>query len=161
MAKLSQGTQIYAVLPTGTDDALEIVKIAGVTSFAPGGQPADQIETTDLEETDSKQYMRGLKSPAAATMGINVDGAQVSHTKLFDVFQREGDVQFKLVVGWSDGKDIPPTLTGSNVVLPETRTWSTMDVYIADFPFDFATNSIVSGQISLQRSGKVAWIQKV
>lgn len=160
MAKLAQGTQIYALLPTGASNALEVVKIEGVTSFNPGGQPADNIEVTPLDETDSKQYMKGLKSPAAATMGINVDGDYESHKKLFDVFNRDGSIEVKWAVGWSDGKDISPTVTGSNLTLPNTRTWTTFTGYIADFPFDFATNSVVSGQVSIQRTGKLEWTHK-
>jgi len=163
MAKLSQGTQVYALMPTGTANAMEVVRIECVTSFTPGGNPKDQIEVTCLEEVDSKQYMAGLKTPAAATMGLNPDGEYDSHWKLHDMFQRDGNTNIKFAIGWSDGKDVHATLNvgGDDFVLPTGRTWNVFEGYISDFPFDFATNSIVTGQIAIQRSGGMAWVRKV
>lgn len=45
-------------------------------------------------------------------------------------------------------------------VLPDTRTWFTFQGYIADFPFDFAANTVVTSALSVQRSGGSAWIPK-
>lgn len=162
MAKVSQGTQVYALLPTGMAGALEAVRIECVTSFAPGGNPADQIEITCLEETDSREYLRGLKTPASATLGLNPDGSYDSHKKLYDVFDNDEQTLIKFAIGWSDGKDVHATLNvaGDDFVLPTTRTWLVFEGFVSDFPFDFATNSIVSGQIAIQRSGKMLWLHK-
>ena len=75
MAKLTQGTQIYFIDP---DDS-SVVRITGVTTFNPGGAPADQIEITPLE-AGVKEYMRGLRTPGQATMEIN-DGIPGDRTK--------------------------------------------------------------------------------
>jgi hypothetical protein len=161
MAQLAQGTQIYALMPTGTAGANEVVRIECVTSFAPGGNPADQIEVTCLEETDSRSYLRGLKTPASATMGINPDDAYASHWKLNQMF--ESGVKIKFAVGWSNGKDVHATINAglTDFVLSTTRTWFTFDGFISDFPFDFATNSVVSGQVAIQRTGAGKWIRKI
>ncbi|MCL8343222.1 phage tail protein, partial [Pseudomonas mosselii] len=45
-------------------------------------------------------------------------------------------------------------------VLPSSRTWFVFEGYVADFPFDFAANAVVSTAVSIQRSGGSAWIKK-
>nr|WP_256218678.1 phage tail tube protein [Pseudomonas sp. NBRC 111130] len=45
-------------------------------------------------------------------------------------------------------------------VLPPSRTWFVFEGYVADFPFDFAANAVVSTAVSIQRSGGSAWIAK-
>jgi len=44
--------------------------------------------------------------------------------------------------------------------LPSSRTWFVFEGYVADFPFDFAANAVVSTAASIQRSGGSAWIRK-
>jgi len=46
------------------------------------------------------------------------------------------------------------------MVLPEGRTWYTFRGYVADFPFDFQANAVVSTAASLQRSGAGVWVRK-
>ncbi|WOE82695.1 phage tail tube protein [Pseudomonas protegens] len=45
-------------------------------------------------------------------------------------------------------------------VLPPSRTWFVFEGYVADFPFDFAANAVVSTAVSIQRSGGSAWVKK-
>jgi hypothetical protein len=65
-------------------------------------------------------------------------------------------------VGWSDGKNIAPTLNtaGDDFELPATRTWFLFRGYVSDFPFDFAANTVVTTAATIQRSGGSAWIRK-
>jgi hypothetical protein len=48
----------------------------------------------------------------------------------------------------------------ADFVLPTSRTWFVFEGYVADFPFDFAANAVVSTAVSIQRSGGSAWIKK-
>lgn len=68
MSILTQGTQIYALVPpvSGTG-AATVLEIEGVTSFNPGGNPADQIEDPCLSDT-SRKYKKGLRTPGQATL---------------------------------------------------------------------------------------------
>jgi len=50
--------------------------------------------------------------------------------------------------------------TEPEMVLPATRTWYTFQGYVADFPFDFQANAVVSTAASLQRSGAGVWVRK-
>lgn len=156
MAVLAQGTQIYFIDPE--DDSVVTVDCA--TTFSPGGAPADQIETTCLEAFD-RSYLAGLRTPGQASMTINADPSFVSHVRMHELSEQNPQPVVKWAVGWSDGTAEPTVNTAGDFVLPSTRTWFTFEGYIADFPFDFALNSVVTTNISIQRSGGSEWTAKV
>lgn len=161
MSILSQGTQIYALVPplTGTGPKT-VLAIECATAFNPGGAPADQIEDTCLEDT-VRSYKKGLRTPGQASITLNADPDNASHIRLHQLSEAEGDTTIDWAVGWSDGI-APPTLNtaGDGFELPESRTWFTFQGYVSDFPFDFAANAVVSTAATIQRSGGSAWIRK-
>ena len=53
MSVLTQGTHIFFKDPAGSTGG-SIVRVRKATALNPGANPADQIEETDLEETNSK-----------------------------------------------------------------------------------------------------------
>lgn len=162
MSILTQGTQVYALVPTIANPAiLEIVEIECATAFNPGGNPADQIETTCLNHT-VRTYMRGLRTPGQASLTLNADPRNASHVRLDQLSNDDSIESIAWAVGWSDGKGIAPTLNteGDDFELPTTRTWFIFDGYVADFPFDFAANTVVTTAATIQRSGGSAWIRK-
>ena len=125
MAILAQGTQIYALVPTVADPAvLEVIEIECATAFTPGGNPADQIETTCLDAS-VRTYLRGLRTPGQASMTLNADPRNDSHVRLHELSEDDTIENIMWAVGWSDGKDIPPTVNvaGDDFELPTTRTW--------------------------------------
>ena len=158
MSILSQGTNVYVLDPN--DGTPAVLKIESATTFSPGGDPADQVEDTSLEDFE-RSYKPGLRTPGQATMGLNADPANASHLTLYDLSRENPSPVLKFAVGWSDGID-PPTLNvgEDGFELPTTRTWFTFQGYIADFPFDFAQNTVVTTEVSIQRSGNSAWIKK-
>ncbi|ULL07773.1 phage tail protein [Pseudomonas putida] len=239
MAILTQGTQIFALVPTaGNPSLFTVMEIECATAFNPGGNPADQIETTCLSQR-VRTYLRGLRTPGQASMTLNADPRNASHIRLHELSEDDEIETIHWVVGWSDGKALPgvavagsldeiqvtsggsgyasaPTvsitggggtgatavavLDGDEVVsinitnpgsgytgvpsvsftggagtgaaatasvnsepdftLPTSRTWFLFDGYVADFPFDFAANAVVTTAASIQRSGGSAWIRK-
>ena len=169
MAILAQGTQIYALVPTAANrNVFEVIEIECATAFNPGGNPADQVEVTCLSDTVRK-YLRGLRTPGQASLTINADPNSASHIRLHQLSEANGDTTLKWAVGWSDGPldaDGKPTAVptvnteGDDFELPETRTWFVFQGYVADFPFDFAANAVVTTAASIQRSGGSAWIRK-
>lgn len=158
MSILSQGTSVYVIDPNEGTPA--ILKIECATSFSPGGDPADQIEDTCLEAFE-RSYKSGLRTPGQATMGLNADPTNESHLTLYGLSRENPSPILKFAVGWSDGT-APPTLADGDedFELPTTRTWFTFEGYIADFPFDFAQNTVVTTEVSIQRSGGSNWIKK-
>jgi len=166
MSVLTQGTQVYALVPTVLDPSIyEVLNVECPTDFDPGTSPADEIEDTCLDETDSRTYKRGLRSPSEATLTINADPRNASHVRLFELSQGDSS-NIKWAVGWSDGKDIAPSAVQDSsgdfdLDFPAARTWYVFEGYIADFPFSFEGNSVVSSAITIRRSGPALWIPKV
>jgi hypothetical protein len=158
MSKLTQGTQIYFIDPE--DDS--VVEIICATDFNPGGNPSDTIDDTCLADTTASSR-KGLRRPGQATLTVKADPTNASHLRLFELSNSdaEADQDLHFVVGWSDGIGIPPTVDSNGTFnLPTTRTWYAFDGYVADFPMNFALNTTVEANVTIQRSGPAAWIAK-
>jgi len=156
MSKITQGTQIYFIDPTGNT----LVTVDCATTFNPGGSPADQIETTCLEATE-REYVAGLRTPGQASMSVNADPTNTSHVRMHELSEANPQPVLSWAVGWSDGTAAPTVDTAGDFILPTTRTWFTFQGYISDFPFDFQLNAVVTSAITIQRSGGSAWVRKV
>lgn len=161
MSVLTQGTQVFGLVPpiTGTGPST-VMEIECATAFNPGGAPAEQIEDTCLSSKE-RTYKKGLRTPGQASLTVNADPNNASHIRLHQLSEADGDTTIKWAVGWSDGTAAPTVNTeGDDFELPESRTWFVFQGYVADFPFDFAANAVVSTAASIQRSGGSAWIKK-
>lgn len=111
MSMLTQGTQIFALVPTAADPTkFEILEVECATAFNPGGNPADQIDVTCLSDR-VRRYLRGLRTPGQATMTINADSRNVSHIRLHQLSEDDTVESIKWAVGWSDGLGILPTIS--------------------------------------------------
>lgn len=155
MAKLTQGTQIYFIDPD-TDTATEVT--CAIT-FNPGGAPADQIDTTCLTDT-VKTFLRGLRTPGQASLEINADPTNASHIRLHELAQDDTVAYVEWAIGWSDGTAAAAVDSSGDYDLSTARTWYQFNAYVADFPFDFSTNSVVKTTVSLQRTGTATWTEK-
>ena len=161
MSILSQGTQIYALVPplSGTGP-MTVMEIECATSFDPGGSPAEQVEDTCLS-AEERSYKKGLRTPGQASLGLNADPNNASHIRLHQLSEAEGDTSVDWAVGWSDGTAAPTLNTaGDGFELPDSRTWFVFQGFVSDFPFDFAGNAVVTSAVTVQRSGGSAWIPK-
>lgn len=159
MAKLTQGTQIYFIDPAADSNGAAVVEVKSVTTLNPGGNPAGQIEVTSLAEF-VRSYMPGLRTPGQASMSINADPGEASHIRLHELSEENPQPILKFALGWSDGTAAPTLDSADEFVLPTSRTWFTFSGYIADFPFDFSRDTVVTSQVSIQRSGGAVWIKK-
>ncbi|MEX5587076.1 phage tail tube protein [Pseudomonas urmiensis] len=161
MSILTQGTQVYALVPPATGTGpLSVMEVECATAFNPGGSPKEQIEDTCLSSKE-RTYKPGLRTPGQASLTINADPNNASHIRLHQMSEADGDTTVKWAGGWSDGTAAPTLNTeGDDFELPESRTWFVYEGYVADFPFDFAANAVVSTAVSIQRSGGSAWIKK-
>lgn len=156
MSKLAQGTQVYFIDPDGD----VVTEIICATSFNPGGNPADALDDTCLAD-GTASTKPGLRRPGQATLSINADPENASHLRLFELSNADPSPVLKFAVGWSDGTAAPTGVdSAGDFILPTTRTWYTFDGYVADFPFDFSLNTLVSSAVSIQRSGPAAWTAK-
>ena len=104
MSVLSQGTHIYFLDDTG--ETPEVVRVECATTFSPGGDPADQIEDTCLENSE-RSYRSGLRTPGQASLGLNADPDYASHLQLYSLSRQDPNPTLKWAVGWSDGTVAP------------------------------------------------------
>lgn len=160
MSVLTQGTQIYFIDPEFDSSGAGVREVQCATTFTPGGNPADQIEDTCLAAT-TRSYKPGLRTPGQATLGLNADPENESHVRLHELSETDPSPTLKWAVGWADGTAVPTLDSNGDFVLPTTRTWFIFEGYVSDFPFDFAANTVVTTQATIQRSGGSAWIRKV
>jgi len=160
MSILTQGTQVFALVPTSTPGSFEVMEVECATAFNPGGSPADQIDDTCLSDRNTRKYRKGLRTPGQASLTVNADPRNASHVRLSEFAESDDEVSLKWAVGWADGT-AEPTVSAGALVLPTSRTWFTFEGYVADFPFDFSANSVVSTAAAIQRSGPGVWIPKV
>lgn len=171
MAVKTQGSQLFGLFPSlTTPGEFEVLQVECMNNFNGGGNPADQITIECLEKT-TREYLKGMRTPGQATFTIDADPRNDSHVRLHQAAESDDEIydSIRWALGWSDGpKDTDgnptalPTLNtdGDDFVLPTTRTWFLFDGYVGDFPFDFAANTTVKTAVSIQRSGKGAWIRK-
>ena len=147
MSIKTQGTQLYIVDTTGTEDTL--IKFdcpTGITGLGSGGQ--DEIETTCLD-AETKSFVLGLKDGGEVSVPFIYDDTNSSHRKLFALVGENTEV----CVCLSNGTN-PPTLNSSGVIVqPASRTSIKFNAAIKQPPLDFATNEVVRGTMPLRVSG--------
>lgn len=154
MAKLTKGTQVYFIDPADGS----VTEVTGVVSLNPGGTPADQIETTTLTD-EAKTFLRGMRTPGQATMEINADPSNAVHARLHALAQDDTVEYVPWAIGFSDGT-VDPTADDSDDFdqTAVARSFYYFDGYVADFPLDFATNSVVKTTVQIQRTGQGALV---
>jgi len=145
----TQGTELFFV------SSGAVVKLACPTGITGLGGAADQIEVTCLDTLDDKEYRRGLGNPGSVSVPFNLIPTDASHQVLFDL-QDSGDV-ISWLIGFSDATTDPTLDSNDNFVVPASRTCAQFQAYVSDVNVDIATNEIVRGTLTLQRSGTVDW----
>lgn len=147
----TQGTRLYLVNPLNAD---AIVKMACPTGINGLGGAADQIEDTCLDALTDKSYVRGLGNPGQVTVPFNLIPRDASHQLLF-ALKKDGRT-LKWLECLSESQTAPGTLDSDGYpAAPGDCTSFAFDAYIADVNIDVATNEIVRGTLTLQRSGEV------
>lgn len=150
MGVSSKGTQLYVRIQNS--NGYSMVQVGCPTGVTGLGGAAAKLDDTCLDDTEM-QYLPGMPDPGQMTVNLNFDPSKVSHQELWDLFDQQ--IKVPWVLGWPDGKDIPPTVDNSTGIItyPSTRTFTSFDGYIADLPLDFAKNALVTSQMQVQRSG--------
>lgn len=117
MSILTQGTQVYALMPplTGTGPST-VMEVECATAFNPGGAPKEQIEDTCLSSNE-RTYKPGLRTPGQASLTINADPNSASHIRLHQLSEANGDTTLKWAVGWSDGTAAPTVAASGSLDL--------------------------------------------
>jgi hypothetical protein len=150
----TQGTELFTVDALSSSVAA-VLKMACPTGITGLGGAADQIETTCLDATVDREYARGLGNPGQVSVPFNFIPTNSSHQFLIDLSDA-GDI-VEWMVCLSEGTADPTLDSSDSLVAPDGRTSAKFNAYIADLNFDIATNEIVRGTMTLQRSGTVTW----
>lgn len=148
----TQGTELFLIDVLSSPGTL--VKMGCPTGITGLGGAADQIEVTCLDTTEDKEYRRGLGNPGQVSVPFNFLPQDASHQLLIDMKDAGSTTQF--LIGFSDSLT-DPTVSAGAFVVPAGRTCAVFTAYIADVNIDIATNEIVRGTLTLQRSGAVTW----
>jgi hypothetical protein len=150
----TQGTELYLVDALTAPAAPVLVKLGCPTGITGLGGAADQIEDTCLDNAGDKTYQRGLGNPGQVSVPFNLIPTNVSHQLLFDL-KDDGSI-VRWIVCLSETATAP-TLGADPfpIVPPADRTSFEFAGYISDINIDLATNEIVRGTLTIQRSGAV------
>lgn len=153
----TQGTELYTVdaLSSSTASVLKFACPTGITGL---GGPKSQINDTCLDDLEDETFKAGLGTPGQVSVPFNFIPQAGSHQILFDL--KESGELLPWMIGLSDGYGIAPTLDSNDQLVPPAspqRTSALFDAYVADVNIDLATNEIVRGTLTLQRSGPVEW----
>lgn len=161
MSIVAQGTELYALVPTENDESqYEVLKLECPTSINLGEDSTDEIDATCLDES-TRKTMPGVETPGTVSVPIYPDPTVYAHQRFFNLQRKT----LKWALGWSDGTGIAPEVKelaegGFDFDVPSTRTWCLFEGYIENFPFDFQTNTLVTANVTIKRSGATQWIVK-
>lgn len=145
---LSQGTHVWIL----HGDTPTLTKMDCVKALALGDDSTTEISTTCLEEETTATSDWGLTTPGEGSIQIDTDPKNLSHMKLLELAADRAEVG--VYVGWSDG-DVPPTITGSAVTLPEGRTWSYFRAILRKGSPVFDADSLVNHTVPMKRQTEV------
>ncbi|MBA0361019.1 phage tail tube protein [Stenotrophomonas maltophilia] len=150
----TQGSELFTVdkLSSSTASVLKFECPTGINGL---GGAADQIESTCLSTVGDKEFEGGLGNPGQVSVPFNFIPRSQSHQILFDL--KESREVIDWLIGLSDGVAAPTLGTGDALVPPASplRTSIGFRGYVADLNIDIATNEIVRGTLTIQRSGSV------
>ncbi|GAB2913706.1 phage tail tube protein [Paralcaligenes ginsengisoli] len=152
----TQGTKLY--LAAGSPIA--VMTLTCPTGIQGLGGARDQIDSTCLDNIDDKTFEGGLGNPGQVTVPFNFHPNAADQQELFDL-KTSGD-KISWLIGFSDGITAPTLDSNDALQAPPAadRTSALFTAYVADVAIDIATNDIVKGTLTLQRSGSVAWTWK-
>jgi hypothetical protein len=150
MSVKTQGTELFLADATATTPGL--LRMTAPTGITGLGGASDQIETTNLDDLVDRQYVRGLGNPGQVSVPFVLKPTDASHKRLI-ALQQSGDV-LQWMVCLSDGT-ADPTYSSGTLTPPASRTSLAFLAYVSDVSIDVATNEVVRGTLSLQRSGAI------
>jgi hypothetical protein len=153
----TQGTELYLSDTVTVPLTPAMVKMTCPTGISGLGGPSDQIDTTCLDDTD-RTFEKGLGNPGQVTVPFNLHPDNASHQLLFDL--KDSGETISWLMGLSDGTNQPSIDSDGIFVPPTERSAAVFSAYISDVNIDLATNEIVRGTLTLQRSGSVTWAWK-
>lgn len=145
---LSQGTHVWIL----HGDTPTLTKMDCIKALTLGDDSTTEISTTCLEEKTTATSDWGLTTPGEGSIQIDTDPKNATHMTLLQLAAERAEVG--VYVGWSDG-DVPPTISGSDVTLPTTRTWSSFRAILRKGSPVFDADALVNHTVPMKRQTEV------
>ncbi len=117
-----------------------------------GDDSQAEVDNTCLEETEVRTSDYGLATPGDGSVKINTDPKNATHITLLDLADKKELAG--IYVGWADGTE-PPTLTGSVVDLPDTRSWSWCTAILRKNSVVIGLDALNNHTVPFKRQSKV------
>lgn len=156
MSVKTQGTELFFADATAQTPAM--VKMIAPTGITGLSGAADQIDVTDLDVITDRKYARGLGNPGQVSAPFILKPTETSHQRLFAL--KDSGETLNWLVCLSDGT-ADPTYSAGTLTPPTGRTSIAFQAFIADVAVDIATNEVIRGTLTLQRSGAITTTWKV
>jgi hypothetical protein len=154
----TQGTRLFFASPDAASssdpDGVVIYKLACPTGINGLGGARGQIDTTCLDSIEMEKQ-GGMLDPTELSAPFNFLPGSFSHQALLDL--RESGTLISWLIAFSDQLVSPTAVDSSSRLVSPGPTTAEFLGYVADVTFDIATNEIVRGTLTIQRSGPVAW----
>lgn len=151
----TQGTELFVIDTITVPNDPAIVKMSCPTGVQGLGGARDQLEDTCLDTTGDKTYQAGLGNPGQVSVPFNLIPRDDGHQALF-AWKSDGSVM-RWMVCLSEGTTAPTLDTDDTFIAPTDRTTIEFSGFVSDVNIDIATNEIVRGTLTIQRSGDVVF----
>ena len=142
----TQGTHAFVIIGG------KAVRFKCLKKIGYGQDSFSKIDITCLD-ANSKQYERGMRDPGEGSVEINYDDENISHDKLIEL--AESGEKLVWYIGSGHSEDAP-TVAGSVVTLPPSRSWNQFTAYInPTAPNDIEVDAVESYTFTLVRVSAV------
>lgn len=143
----TQEMQIFALINK------KIVRFVCPKNIKFGQDSFGKIDVTCLD-AKNKQYLRGMRDPGEAGIGINYNDENTSHEELLQLAEAGTEVQW--FVGSNHTAEPPTYVEATGVTLPTTRNWWSFDGYMNDAaPNDIEVDAAVGFDFTIVRTSAV------
>lgn len=153
MAKIRvQGSRWFAFDPV----AKTVTRLQCLKTFDSGSDSSGKIETTCLDEDESKSYLPGLSDPGEGSLGFDFDPEKPSHLQIIGWAQAKKE----LTIIWAEPKndtDIP-TVDNGALKLPTNRTFWQFDASLTAPVWKSEADALVNCTVTMQRKTSVKLI---
>lgn len=133
-------------------DGEKITRMKCLKTFDPGSDSTTKIDTTCLDEPDTKSSEPGLVDPGDGSLGFDIDVKNPSHLEIVNwASEKKG---LTIIIGSPGDDAIVPTIEDGAVIYPKTRTWWVFEATLTTPVWKFEPDTHVNCTITMQRKSK-------
>ncbi len=147
---LGKGTEFWVLRSAGATPTL--TKLLCLKAFDWGDENYDEIDDDCLDNPDVGTSQFVIGKPGDGSAAIDTDPKNATHLLMLEL----ADTREQVVIysGYSDGVGVP-TVTGTVVDLPETRSWSYATVSFRKGKPVVEKNSLLNHTLPLRRQSQI------